>query len=1457
MTARRGLLRGLRAGRRSMRILPQILALVLAIACQLGATSAVHLQNPAQDDGNCADGGNTAQGGAGGPSREVIPFKCVDILTCLDGYASPPTFSQCVALGPVTSESIRLDYNAAGPGSKKVKVSVSNLPDHYISINEVFLWVRKARQYLNECRSLMAFGQEKPQRVPNAVGVMDGLCAAYQHPVTGENFCARIQSDKRCQLDDAMSLHAGIATALAFTGYNADPTATEHARRKLCECSCFSDIVDVYTPIFEMWKHYDPEVEVKMSLLQTSTVAGLCTEDVTASLNAKVEESNGAQCGENTVTLRFTPNKRLPEHTVLTVTGLNAHLPASGLSVVGVNVHLARVVSADYTPAQCSQWCSKQGLCESSGSAVDEGCSALPGFMGDSGPVGGKDAIGLITSERCMRWCDKDAVLKVALNSAVDAFTAFSISIDLRNPTYEQTPPTIMVSASGPGIYAPLEAAEASGSTAKVLRAEYSPSFVTFVASEFDFFHKYYDMVQSVWRGNGPGMLNTLNITVQPNVVLLPGARVTLTGLIRGHSDRIATTMNLPPPAVRQIHGFFSALAIESWDAQGGTLVLRVTPGEGGQTSIPVGAETRFALEMLMPAASTGSGAVGDPGKMKLQIQASRAGVGLICQVQPLALTHTVLNSVLMPDTQFVKMIAMQEKCWPGECNVISFTIAVSTELQESPDVSFTISGLRGMEKPSSNTCYNSDICGDTLSSLIPMFDTVDGSNDVNLFASQGTIAKAAYAAWDAVAGTLTFKLAKGAAMEPFHDYSFKVHFRNGYVGIQSDVRIRARFGSVSSGNVPMDVNGAAAIQVCAPGFISKSVRQSYPWPGCSRYNMTLNRWEGDSENNTMTVILRPNVKMMHPSNITITGVTGGIINITMNTADLETLFAFVQNPVGGHIVLGLKAGHPMLAGETYQFSFTFKNPRNAQAAPDIGVGAVSHHNLFTIAETMLNKDTGVPPITGRTSSGEAAALFIAQSAFVIKAIRQSSPYPDARNNITISIAANIALYGRSVVTTAGSYTNGGTRITVSGLNAIADSTSNLAVDEAAGKLKTSAHWSKERGELIFEMADNQTWRTSDAPITATVEIRNPGSCTASPTVMISASATDTICPMPIQPQAMDRDITSIPFTGCAACGTAGGRCNPCVRCDYNCSDRDAMPLKVHAPAFITKSITQNTTWPGATNFITVTLRANIQLTSSSNIYLAGFVGGNWTTGSITLVSNQVTFGTKNWDDTRKRLHLQPTGTVNAGEAAVFTFTLTNPREGQQSPLITIWATNTGSCAAPVEKCIMDTPVNYLAHPLNVHAPAFIVKDIVQSNPYTDGCATSGRINHITVTFATNFAMMRPARITVSGLMGSLTKDNERFKLHSIPDQLSQEAKWSASTGSLILKLESGVTTQAGTNYTFSFELLNPPSSQSAPPVSISSVNVSAVRMDSPRQTTLAAGDQFPLKIVIPKSQSS
>jgi hypothetical protein len=973
------------------------------------------------------------------------------------------------------------------------------------------------------------------------------------------------------------------------------------------------------------------------------------------------------------------------------------------------------------------------------------------------------------------------------------------------------------------------------------------------IAAEFDYFSKYYDETDKVWRGNGPGMLNTLNITVEPNIVLLPGARITLTGLIRGPLSNVDNNVNLPPPSVRTVDGLFDALAMESWDGTKGKLVLRVTAGTGSTSSIPVGSETKFALQMLMPAEA---GSV-DDSEPRLQIEASRGGVDLVCQVQP-SEAQRVLNVKVPTGREFVKKSVLQTKCWPGECNVITFTIAVSTALDSSMDVMFAIKGLRGMKKPDRNTCYNSDACGDDKAFLVPLFDVVTGSNHVNLFESAGDLAKSTYAMWDETQGTLMMKIARGARIEPFKDYSFKVHFRNKYVGVKSsDIRLEAEmpndpeqyFTGPSGEGEKMD--GTESIEVCAPAFMSKAASQSYPWPGC----------QGHSESNNMTVVLQPNVKMMYPSNITITHVMGGINNVTMDESatvprGFQTEFNFVVDPVAGHdhIVIKLQNTHDMLAGETYKFSFTFKNPRTGQNPPGVGVSAVSHADLFTIAETKFTKDSGAP-IAGRTSAGEAAVLRITDPTFVIKKIGQSSPYPDALNNITVTIAANIRLWGGNATTN-----TTGTKITVAGLSSIADATGMLGVVEpshlygSTDKFKPHAQWSKELGELIFEMADGVVWSTRDEPIVVSVQVRNPGVCTSSPTVTISATAPGSKCEMPILPEVMERDVTSVPFSTCVACGASGDRCNSCIKCDYSCSDRDAMPLKVHAPAFVTKTVAQNVTWPGAVNFITVTLRANIELTTASNIYIAGFVGSNATTGAIPLHNTTLEFGTSEWDDVAKKLTLKPDSTVSAGSEAVFTFKLKNPLVGQRAPLITIWATNTGSCEAPVDKCVMDTLSTVEHHPLNVDSQQFTVKDIVQSNPYTDACATSGRKNLITVTFATNFVVRRPTRFTISGLMGSVTKSNDNFKLASNPSfGTPQFVKWAASTGSLVLTLPDGVATEAGTSYSFTFELLNPPSPQSAPPVSISTGEIAPVRMHSPAVAGLAAGDQLPLKIVRPE----
>jgi hypothetical protein len=48
----------------------------------------------------------------------VIPFECKEIATCLDGFTNPPSYAQCVALGPTREDSIRLDFSKQKSGNK-------------------------------------------------------------------------------------------------------------------------------------------------------------------------------------------------------------------------------------------------------------------------------------------------------------------------------------------------------------------------------------------------------------------------------------------------------------------------------------------------------------------------------------------------------------------------------------------------------------------------------------------------------------------------------------------------------------------------------------------------------------------------------------------------------------------------------------------------------------------------------------------------------------------------------------------------------------------------------------------------------------------------------------------------------------------------------------------------------------------------------------------------------------------------------------------------------------------------------------------------------------------------------------------------------------------------------------------------------------------------------------------
>ena len=85
--------------------------------------------------------------------RSSDSCRCDNISTCLDGYAEKPTLAQCVALGPLNGNSpFRL--HESDPSSTLVSVELTTPSGNItgaIPIADVFIWVRKAGEFVKAC----------------------------------------------------------------------------------------------------------------------------------------------------------------------------------------------------------------------------------------------------------------------------------------------------------------------------------------------------------------------------------------------------------------------------------------------------------------------------------------------------------------------------------------------------------------------------------------------------------------------------------------------------------------------------------------------------------------------------------------------------------------------------------------------------------------------------------------------------------------------------------------------------------------------------------------------------------------------------------------------------------------------------------------------------------------------------------------------------------------------------------------------------------------------------------------------------------------------------------------------------------------------------------------------------------------------------------------------------------
>ena len=683
--------------------------------------------------------------------------------------------------------------------------------------------------------------------------------------------------------------------------------------------------------------------------------------------------------------------------------------------------------------------------------------------------------------------------------------------------------------------------------------------------------------------------------------------------------------------------------------------------------------------------------------------------------------------------------------------------------------------------------CNPSTSCGDPDVNSIPLSDVKSGSNDKNLF--QSLSKNTGLATWNAAVGSLAMNLAPGAELHPYKNYAVSFKLKNGYEKtVLNDIRIsaylkgacmRSSASSSSSAVSPvaskystsalapcageqMEQTQSGGVVVCNPAFTVKTIGQTYPWPGC------------DGASNYIAVTLVPNVKIEYPAVIHLPHFIGpsdvevfptvnvsGVVSVSKNAtirygvthADKNSSnTSFLWSDSSDKVTLPLWAGYPLIAGDEYVFAFGVRNPKATQfVGSQAPISIQVRGPIFNISMPLDHNLTAVP-IENRTFPGDAAALRVNAPAFVQKIIGQSNPYPDALNTLTVTLVPNIEMGTESP----NNSSHLPSEITLSGLISTETHSSTLVITQSSPSssvLNSNATWSRQDGKLVVSFKNLTKWRTSDAAIIFSFQIKNPGICQSSPDVMVSATSEGTNCPREIQVASMDKDAVTVPFSTCRACGAVGDHCNACDKCYQLCDDADASPLKVHSPAFIIKEVQQETTWPGAENKFNVSFAANIDFTGNSAIFLSGFVGGTAPNGTLNLTAGASLFDAVEWHNGYKVLYLNVASAgITAGTTNTFKFKLTNPLQAQRAPLIMIWALNAGSCLKPVPKCTMDRPTTTSLQPLTVDPKFFTARAIGQSSPFTS------TQNTITATLATNFALMRPTKVTLMGLMAAPLK---------------------------------------------------------------------------------------------------
>lgn len=683
----------------------------------------------------------------------------------------------------------------------------------------------------------------------------------------------------------------------------------------------------------------------------------------------------------------------------------------------------------------------------------------------------------------------------------------------------------------------------------------------------------------------------------------------------------------------------------------------------------------------------------------------------------------------------------------PGQQNTITATIVSNTlhQTTSSSTSSITIAGLVGSTTSDSST-----------QNPIAVTQLAGPSTLSGLFTEGGVADRAK---WTKETGKLVLTVTSGRSMVAGEEYVFSFNLINsGTPAASPSVSIQSTACPVAAmRSAPGD---AAPLLVKTASFTVKKVGQSSPYISAS---------------NQLRVTLMTNVGIQAVGSDLTAGVTlTGLSGFTNADGDLtidnrgynsvgDIFSKATWNKAEARLVLSIAAGKQLQASTLYVLGVTLTNPATGQASPAISISQTGS-TAATIAAVAV--DPG---------SGDKAPLYVKAPGFETGRVGQSSSSPAGVNTITVTLQSNLAITASA-------------QVTIEGLvNTRTDDSLAMSVSGCAGIFKSPAgvanqgKWDRAAGRLVVVATSTIAAGTT---VSCSFAISNPSGIQAASKVNVVVNSVST-----------GQISNMIPaFTLRNAPGSHG-------------------PLLIQAGAFLTANIGQSSPFPSVTsNVITITINSNVAMSSvgsaSATLTITGLLNSETTDTSSLAISGSpfatAVGGKAAWVKATGTLTL----TVVSGQSLsgntdyIFSFSLQSPAASQPAPEVTISAAGGSSIAATVltqaaDGCVFsvgDTAAFF------IHPASFLSKTVIFSRT-TPGSSTS-------VGFVLRSAVQLDASASFSSLIVitfplyfSTAASSTLAITSSNPSIFGSSAEWVPSTGTLTIKVQSGQTLLANTEY--------------------------------------------------------